>query len=102
MNNNEKNTIDKFLDYVEEKGGKKYIRKRIYEKPAKWKCIIGFIFTLIILYFLLRLFSFSLMSIGLILLDILFLTFFSINLFTEKGFGLPRTILIEEEKENKE
>lgn len=102
MDNKNKNVIDKFLDGYEDYNEQKVVYKKVYEKPSKFKTAVGFIFSfgffiLLIRFFLLKPFYFILL-IG----DILALIYFSLNLFTKKGFSLPKVIAVKEEKEQVE
>ena len=100
--NHEKNNIDRFLDNIEKRSNKKVQYIKVYEKPTKAKCIIGFVFSLIFMVILLGLFSFNLMYFVLLIGCGLVLVFFGVNLFTEKGFGLPKTIAVEVKEEQPE
>ncbi len=93
MNNN--NIIDKFLDRVEKEANKKIVYQRIYQRPSKAKSIIGFIASLAFFIVMLGLFSFSGFFFLLFISDIIILIFYGVNVFTEKGIGLPKTIAIE-------
>ncbi len=98
MNNKkDKNLVDMFLDGYsvanDESSNMKY--KKIYRKPSKVKCIIGFIFCLLILIILIRHFVFKLIFFLILIGDILILLFYGINLFTKKGWGLPKYIKVD-------
>lgn len=93
--NHERNGIDRFLDNIERRSNKKTEYVKIYEKPSKFKCFIGFVFSLVFLVILIGLFSFNLMYFLLLIGCILVLLYFAVNLFTEKSFGLPKTIAVE-------
>lgn len=92
MNNGEKNIIDKFLDSYAKHGEKKTKTVRVVVKPSKLKCIGGFIFSLIIFIILLTFFTFNLTYFAMLIGDLLIMLYYGINLFTEKGFGLPRSV----------
>ena len=90
--NQDKNRLDMFLEGLTKEGNKKIIYEKVYIRPTKFKSIIGFIASLIFFIILLGLFTFSVMYFVLLIGNILILLFFSINTFTEKGFGLPKNI----------
>ena len=101
MDNKDRNVLDRFLDNYEKQNESNIVYKKVYEKPSKGKTIIGFIFSLgffiiLIRHFLLKPFYFFFL-IG----DILVLIYYSLNLFTKKGFALPKTLAIKEEKDDK-
>lgn len=96
MNNNDKNIFDKFLGYYDNLNNRNKIYQRVYKKPSKVKCIIGFIFSILFLIFLIRLFAFSFLYFFLLLADLLILAFYSLNLFTKKGLPLPTTIPVKQ------
>ena len=102
MNDKEKNIIDKFLDSYEKNNvEKKYVR--VIVKPSKGKAIFGFIVSLILLIVLLTLFSLTFMYFLFLIGDLLIVIYYGINVFTEKGIGLPKTVevpYLSEEKGN--
>lgn len=100
MNNKERNVVDKFLDGYEYANNEKTVYKRVYQRPSKLKSVLGFIFSLIFFIILIRFFVFKVLYFVILLFDLAILAFYSINLFTEKGIGLPKTIeVLEENKE---
>ncbi len=100
MENKEKNIVDKFLDGYEQANNDKVIYKRVYQRPSKIKAIVGFVFSLIIFIILIRYFVFKLLYFVILLGDLSFLSYYGLNLFTEKGFGLPKTIPVIESAED--
>lgn len=104
MNNNEKNIFDKFLDNYDKLNSKrnKFGYQKVYTKPTKIRCIIGFIFSLIFLILLIRLFVFKLLYFVILIIDLLILLYYSLNLFTKKGFPLPVTIRVDTESNKEE
>lgn len=95
MEKKDKNMLDIFLDnYGTER---KVNYKKVYVKPSRRKCIMGFIFSLIFLIILLFIITFSLMYFLLLLGDLLIFLYYTINLFTEKGIGLPKVVPYYEE-----
>lgn len=104
MNNNDKNIFDKFLDNYDKLNSKrdKFGYQRVYTKPTKIRCIIGFIFSFIFFILLIRLFVFKILYFVILLVDLIILTYYSLNLFTKKGFPLPTTIRVNSDttKEN--
>lgn len=98
MEKKEKNIIDNFLDnYGTEDRKIKY--KKIFVKPSKFKCVVGFIFSFIFLILLLTLISFTFMYFLLLFGDLLIFLYYSLNLFTKKGIGLPKYISYYEDEE---
>lgn len=95
MGKKDKNMLDIFLDNYGTEKKVKY--KRVYVKPDKNKCIRGFIFSLIFLIILLFIITFSFMYFLLLLGDLLIFLYYTINLFTERGIGLPKIVPYYEE-----
>ncbi len=101
-----KNIIDSFLDKYEEIGSKKKVNVETYYRPSTGKCIFGFIFCLIFLLILLRIFHFSIVYMFIFIGDIICLLYFGLNLFTKKGFvirqkhSVPEEYLIQEQEVN--
>ena len=92
-NKNDKgNLIDYFLDNYESIP-EEY--ERVYEKPKKSKCIIGFIGSIIFLLALIPFASLNSLFFVLLIGDLLLIAFYGINLFTEKGIKLPKTVKVE-------
>lgn len=94
MSNDKKdkgNFIDYFLDNYESVP-EEY--ERIYEKPKKSKTIIGFIGSIVFLIALIPFASLSGLFFILLIGDILAIAFYGINLFTEKGIKLPKTVRV--------
>jgi len=89
------NGIDKILNKIDEVGNKNYQYVRVYNKPGKVKSAIGFVASLIFLIIMIGLFSLNVMYFVLLIGSILIMLFFGINLFTEKGIGIPKTIRYE-------
>ena len=103
--NQDRNNIDKFIDGFNEASKKKVVYERVYVRPTKFKSIIGFVASLIFLVILVGLLTFNVMYFVLLIGNIIILIYFSINTFTEKGIGLPKTIavpIIDEEEEEVE
>ena len=101
--NRDKNNLDLFLEGLTEEGRKKIVYEKTYVRPSKAKSIFGFILSLATLIILVGLLTFNVMYFVLLIGNILILIFFSINTFTEKGLGLPRTIAyVLDDEEDKE
>lgn len=90
--------LQKILD--NSKAPKEY--ERVYYKPEKWKNVLGFIFSLIFLITLVYVFRFNIniyfiiIFIGVLMVS----TYYGINLFTKRGFLLPK--YVEKKEEEKE
>lgn len=103
--NDKKNIIDSFLDKYDELESKKKVKVETYYRPSKGKCIFGFIFCLIFLLILLRIFHFSIVYMFIFIGDILCLIYFGLNLFTKNGFvvkqkfSVPEEYLVQDEEE---
>ncbi len=89
----------KIVNMLPEEKEVKY--EKIYYRPSKGKCVIGFIISLIFLILLIFTIGVGLNIIYFILygIDIFALVYYSLNLFTVKGFVLPKHVKIEEEDE---
>lgn len=104
MNNN-KGIVDKFLEGYD-KYNNSNIRteyRRIYVKPSKLRSGFGFGFSLIFFILLLTMFTFNLVYFLLLFGSLIIVVYYGINLFTDKGIGLPRTVevpIIEDEQDN--
>ncbi len=98
----DKNIIDKFLEgYAQaNESSKQETYKRIYQKPTKFKCIVGFIFSSLIMLVLIRIFKFNFMFFLIFFGDLLVLIYYSLNLFTKKGFALPKYVKRDEYTDN--
>ena len=101
MDNQEKNIVDKFLDVYDKNSNKKTEYRRIYVKPTKLRSLIGFVFGLIMFIIVLGFFAFDLMYFLLFFGCLIVTIYYGINLFTEKGIGLPRTVVVPVEEEKK-
>ena len=103
MNDNkDKNIIDKFLEAYDgaNEASKTKEYKRVYQRPSKFKCIVGFIFSGLIMFVLLGIFHFSFMYLLIFGVDLLFLLYYGINLFTKKGIGMPKYVKADEYTKN--
>ena len=96
MNNN-KNIFDKFLDKYDDLNSKKKVNVETYYRPSKGKCIFGFIFCLIFLLILIRIFTFSIVYMFIFVGDIVCLLYFGLNLFTKRGFIVKQKYYVPEE-----
>ena len=109
MNGN-KNVFDNFLEKYDEYSSKKKVNVETYYRPSKVKCIFGFIFCLIFMLILIRIFAFNMVFLFIFVGDLLCLVYFGLNLFTKKGFAIkqkfsvPEDYLVQEEEieENEE
>lgn len=74
--------------------------EKVYYKPKKWKTILGFVLSIIFFIALLYVFKFNvniyfvLIFLGIVLIG----TYYGINLFTKRGFLLPKFVLKKGEK----
>jgi len=100
--NQDKNNLDRFLEGLTTEGNKKIHYEKTYVRPSKLKSVIGFVASLIFLIIMIGLFTLSVMYFVLLIGTVLVLVFFSVNVFTEKGLGLPKTIAYVEEDEEEE
>lgn len=100
MNNKERNIIDKFLDSYEKSSNTKKSYVKIYQRPSKLKSLLGFIFSLLCFIVLIRLFVFKVLYFVILIFNLLILLFYSINLFTEKGIGIPKNIEVKEDNDD--
>lgn len=104
--NDKKNIIDSFLDKYDELESKKNVKVETYYRPSKGKCIFGFVFCLIFLLILLRIFHFSIVYMFIFIGDLLCLIYFGLNLFTKNGFvvkqkfSVPEKYLTQNEEED--
>lgn len=94
MNNKERNIVDKFLDVYDKQSTSNVEYKRIYVKPTKGASLLGFIVSLILFIIIVGFFSFSFMYFLLFFGCLVVVIYYGLNLFTEKGFGLPRTVAV--------
>ncbi len=97
MENKDKNVFDKFLDNYERANVKQEYEK-VYQRPSKFKSIVGFSFSFIIFILLLFMFVFDWLYFFLLLFDVAICIFYGINLFTEKGIGLPKYVMVEKKE----
>lgn len=102
MNDN-KRILDKFLDSYDKYTEKKTKLVRIYVVPTKIRSFFGFLFSGIFFILLLTMFNFNLVYFMLLLGSLSIAIYYGINLFTDKGIGLPRTVEVPvtEEEETK-
>lgn len=96
MDNKEKNIVDKFLDKYETITNNQVRYKKVYQRPSKVKSLMGFVFWGILFVLLLFMFVFSLLYLVIMILVFLAVLYYGINLFTEKGFGLPKRVPVDE------
>lgn len=101
MDNNKK-VIDKFLDNYDKYNNKETQLVRIYVKPTKWKSCFGLIFSGIFFILMLTMFTFKIVYFLLLFGSLGIAIYYGINLFTEKGIGLPRTVEVPINKEENE
>lgn len=101
MNNKEKNILDKFLDGYESYSNNNVRYKKIYVKPKKSKCIVGFGFSCILLVILLFMFVFDLLYFVIFIGVLLNALYYGINLFTEKGIGMPKRVPVTDDIDDK-
>ncbi len=92
MNNNDKGFVDKFLDGYDKYNSKNVELVKVYVKPTKIRSLFGFIFSLIFFIILITVFTLNLMYFILLFGSLAIVIYYGINLFTEKGIGLPRTV----------
>ena len=104
MNDDKKNILDNFLEKYEQMSSKKKVNVETYYRPSKAKCIFGFIFCLIFLIILIRIFTFNIVFFVIFFGDLFCLIYFGLNSFTQKGFvikqkySVPEKYLIQEEQ----
>lgn len=93
MNNN---LFDKFLDRYDayNERNRRIEYRRIIKKPPMFECVLGFGFSFLILVVLIIYFSPTKMYFVILIGDLLFLAYYGVNLFTKKGFGLPATVAV--------
>ncbi len=101
-NKNNKNIIDRFLEgYADaNEDSKQSIYKRVYQKPSKIKCILGFTISALIMLFLIRLFNLKFMFLLIFFGDLAVLLFYGLNLFTKKGIAIPKYVKKDEYTDN--
>lgn len=101
-NQNDKNIIDKFLEgyAVANENSKQDPYQRVYQKPSKFKCIVGFIFSALIMFFLIRIFKLNFMFLLIFFIDLVVLIFYGVNLFTKKGIAIPKYVKKDEYTDN--
>lgn len=99
MTNKDKNIVDKFLDSYEDYNNHRVKYKRIIVRPSKFNTVIGFIFSFGFFIILIRFFIVKPFYFIFLIGDILSLIYYSLNLFTKKGFGLPKTVIVEDEED---
>lgn len=97
-----KNKLDQLLEFYEARGKKSTKLEKVYYRPSTLKCIFGFCFSFIFMMLLLFLlgFQFTIMYLFLFLGDGLLLLYYSFNLFSKKGFYLPKYIKKEEDEDD--
>ena len=102
MNKSNKNIVDSFLDIYENLSNKNSHKKYkiVYKKPSKIKCLLSFGFCLLFMIILIPMFSFTFMYMLLFLGDLIILLYYGINLFTKKGWPLPKRVPDDEKKDN--
>lgn len=82
--------FEKIMELLKKDDGTVTVLKKMY-KPSRLKCIIGFSLSIVglILIFLLFGFQFNIFYFLILLIDLLFIAYYGINLFTKKGFTTP-------------
>ncbi len=90
MNRDNKNLVDKFLDIYKREDNYQY--KTIYVKPSRFKCIVGFVVSVLFFILMLTFFTLKVLYFVVLLGDLVIVIYYGLNLFTEKGFGLPKNI----------
>jgi hypothetical protein len=95
--NDKKNILDKFLDGYDELNSRKKVNVETYYRPSKGKCIFGFIFCLMFMLILIRIFTFSIVFFFIFIGDLICLIYFGLNLFTKNGFVIKQKHLVPEE-----
>lgn len=101
----DKGMVDKFLEAYDKHSNKKTEYRRIIVKPSKAKCIFGFLFSLVFFLIVLSLFSFNFTYFIFFFGSLAVVLYYGINLFTEKGIGIPQTVevpVVEDEEEKEE
>ena len=68
--------------------------EKVYYKPKKGKNIIGFIFSLLFLIILIKIYGFKINTYYILLFlgDLIILIYYGLNLFTKNGFLLPKFV----------
>lgn len=97
MEDNNKNIFDSFLDKYEEMNSKKKVNVETYYRPSKAKSIFGFIFSLIFMFILIRIFVLNIIFLFIFIGDLLCLLYFGLNLFTKNGFVVKQKYYVSEE-----
>jgi len=98
-----KNKIDDFLDFYKRVSDDKIEYTRIYERPSKVKCLLYFIFTLLLLLIAIRyLLGAPIVFIIFVIIDLLVCLYYGYNLFSKKGFIMGRTIKVKKEEDKDE
>lgn len=92
--------VDKFIDEYDKYSSRDddVTYEKIYVKPNKFVSLLGFLFGLFLLFFVITSFNFDMVYILLLLLAIWLLIYYGLNLFTKKGFGLPRTVPVRKDR----
>ena len=94
--------LDGFLDGIAQESNKKKEYVRVYERPSKVKSVLGFIGALIFLVILIGLFTLNVMYFVLLIVNILVLFYFGVNAFTENGFSIGKTYIVQADEEEPE
>lgn len=96
------NLFTKIINALPEEKEVKY--EKIYYRPSKGKCIVGFVISLLFLFLLIITIGIGLNTIYFILygIDLFFLVYYSLNLFTVRGFILPKHVKVEEDEDEDE
>lgn len=94
------NFFTKLVNMLPEEKETKY--EKIYYRPSKERCIIGLVISFIFLILLVLTIGIGLNIIHFILygIDLFAIVYYSLNLFTVKGFILPKHVKVEEEEED--
>ncbi len=100
MNDKNKNIVDKFLDIYDEQNSNGAQYQKIYVRPSKTASFIGFVVSLFIFIIILSIFSLNIMFFLMFFICLGVLLYYGINLFTKKGIGLPRTIVVPKKYED--
>lgn len=95
--NNKKNVLDSFLDKYEEINSTKKVDVETYYRPSKAKSIFGFIFCLIFMIILIRIFTFNIVFFVIFFGDLMCLIYFGLNLFTKNGFVIKQKYRVSED-----
>lgn len=78
---------------------KKVLLKKVYYRPQKGKAIFGFAFSLLFMFILLFVMGFrwNLLYLLLFLVDFSVLYYYGVNLFTKRGFLLPKYVEVSDD-----